>query len=146
MRRRYPPRECKNTKCRFGNDGLPKIFVPERKWQKFCSTVCRHQFHGPGMIYVPVAVRHGGPSRASRDAVSARRPRIQSRPLCWQRGAKFLLRDAGNGTRATGRPVLRVYPNGVVASFRLLAQRRRGTEKLAVGCQLSAISLPEVAA
>jgi hypothetical protein len=128
MTRRYPPRQCKNPKCRFGGDGQPKLFVPERKWQRFCSTVCRHQSHGPGMIYVPVAMRNGGPSRASRDAVSARRPRIATRVLCWQRGAKFAVTDKGKGTRETGRPVLRVDTHGVVSSFRLLAQRRRVAE------------------
>jgi hypothetical protein len=119
MTRKYPPRQCKNPKCRFG-EGAPKIFVPERKWQRFCCTICRHQFHGPGMIYVPVALRQGGPSRASRDAVSARRPRIVYRALVWRTGAKF-----GFEKRTTkSRAVLRVDSLGVVRRFELLPKKR----------------------
>ena len=57
--------------------------------------------------------------------LSARR---RSVAICWQRGAKFaVLGLRGHAfVRAPQwwRPVLRVYANGEVASFRLLAKRR----------------------
>jgi hypothetical protein len=144
MTRLYDPKTCENPKCQAWKGEEPKVFRPTRRWQRFCSERCRHQFHESGLIYVPVARRRKGRSHASENALSARRP---SHALCYRVRGKFAFSPAPGA-----RPVLRVREDGVVVWFRLIpkpqmARMTRIKEALPVSRVPNPVSRPlEVAA
>jgi len=115
------PRDCAaKGKCINAVDGKPKVFTPKRRWQKFCVPKCGDAFNSSRLVRRKPAASARIDSDGCNSHLSTRRP---SHAICWQRGRGFKVtgdRFQGTEKQGTGRPVLRVYDNGVVAGFRLV--------------------------
>jgi hypothetical protein len=84
----------------------------------FCSTRCRQAFHNRRLRRIPLRRASG-----QGDVCNAHfRGTHQSRALCWQKRAGFTF-----SAMDSARPVLRVYEDGTVRSFHLLAGKRKGS-------------------
>jgi hypothetical protein len=97
--------------------GCEETFTPNRWHQRFKDRKHRMRFHNRRLFRRKLKGGAGAQNDACKTLLATPRMRRFSVALCWQKRGKY-------GFTPGGRPVLRVYPDGVVASFRLLPKRR----------------------
>ena len=124
------PKVCENSKCAKGDDGKRKVFSPKRWNQLCCSPQCTQQKNNARLFRKKAGKGAGGKLQPCNKDVSARRPWNGVIALFWRNGRFFNTERKLKSSRA----VLKVRAeDGVVVSFRLLAQRREKSRDSGLG-------------